>query len=64
MEEDLDKIKQQINDFAIKCGVRYIVFKTTETRLEEGKIVGTNVESEFNTTFDSRNSSTYRVYRG
>lgn len=46
MEEDLDKIKQQINAFAIKYGVRYIVFKTTETRLEEGKIVGTNVESE------------------
>ena len=46
MEEDLDKIKQQINNFAIKYGVRYIVFKTTETRLEEGKFVGTNVESE------------------
>lgn len=46
MEEDLDKIKQQINDFSIKYGVRYIVFKTTETCYTDGKVAGVNVEAE------------------
>ena len=46
MEEDLDKIKQQINKLAVKYGIRYIVFKTTDTAFAEGKVAGCNVEAE------------------
>lgn len=46
MEEEIDKIKQSINELSIKYGIRYIVFKTTDTSLKDGKIVGTDVEAE------------------
>ena len=46
MEQDIDKIKQQICELAKKYGLRYIVFKTTDTKYLEGKVEGTNVESE------------------
>lgn len=46
MDKEIDEIKQKINDLAIKYGIRYIVFKTTDTSLKDGKIVGTDVEAE------------------
>lgn len=46
MEQDIDKIKQEINELAIKYGIRYIVFKTTETNYAEGNVAGMNVEAE------------------
>lgn len=46
MEEEIDNIKQSINKLSIKYGIRYIVFKTTDVSLADGKIIGANVEAE------------------
>ena len=46
MEQDINKIKQEISEMAKKYGIRFIIFKTTEVNYEEGKINGVNVEKE------------------
>lgn len=46
MEEEIDRIKQSINELSIKYGIRYIVFKTTETKFADGKIAEVKVEAE------------------
>lgn len=46
MEKEINEIKESISNLAIKYGIRYIVFKTTDVSLEEGKVIGTNVETE------------------
>lgn len=46
MEQDIDKIKSDIEKLAIKYDLRYIVFKTTEVGRAEGKVIGANVEAE------------------
>lgn len=46
MEQDIDKIKELINDLAKKYELRLIVFKTTDVNYRDGKIKGVNVEAE------------------
>lgn len=46
MEQDIDRIKQEINELAKKYSLRFIVFKTTDVNYEDGKINGINVETE------------------
>lgn len=46
MEQDIDRIKQEINELAKKYELRFIVFKTTEVHYADGKINGANVEAE------------------
>lgn len=46
MESEIDNIKKEIEKLAIKYGIRYIVFKTTDIGLAEGKVIGANVEAE------------------
>lgn len=46
MEQDINKIKQEISEMAKKYGIRFIIFKTTEVNYEKGKINGVNVETE------------------
>lgn len=47
MERDIDEIKQKIDKLARKYGIKYIVFKTTETEFSIASgIIGTNVETE------------------
>lgn len=46
MEEEIDNIKQSINKLAIKYGIRYIVFKTTDIIFADGKIGEVKVEAE------------------
>ena len=46
MEQDIDKIKQEINELAKKYDLRFIVFKTTDVKYIDGKINCVNVEAE------------------
>lgn len=46
MEQDIDRIKQEINELAKKYELRFIIFKTTEVKYTDGKINGANVETE------------------
>ena len=46
MEQDINKIKQDINEMAKKYGIRFVIFKTTEVNYVDGKINGANVEAE------------------
>lgn len=46
MEQDINKIKQEISEMAKKYGIRFIIFKTTEVNYADGKINGINVETE------------------
>lgn len=46
MEQDIDKIKQEINELAKKYDLRFIVFKTTDAKYIDGKINCVNVEAE------------------
>lgn len=46
MEEEINQIKQSINELATKYGIRYIVFKTTDTAIADGTVIGVNVEAE------------------
>lgn len=46
MEKEINEIKESISNLAIKYGIRYIVFKTTETMFADGKIAEVKVEAE------------------
>ena len=46
MEQDINKIKQEISEMAKKYRIRFIIFKTTEVNYADGKINGMNVETE------------------
>lgn len=46
MEQDIDKIKQEINELAKKYDLRFIVFKTTDVKYIDGKNNCVNVEAE------------------
>ena len=47
MEKDIDEIKQKIDKLARKYGIKYIIFKTTETEYSAvSGTIGTNVETK------------------
>ncbi len=46
MEQEINEIKKSINNLAVKYGIRYIVFKTTDIAFADGKIAKVNVEAE------------------
>ena len=46
MEEEINQIKQSINELSTKYGIRYIVFKTTYTAFADGNVIEVNVEAE------------------
>lgn len=46
MEKEINEIKESISNLAIKYGIRYIVFKTTDTIFADGKVIKPNIEAE------------------
>lgn len=46
MEEDIERIKREISNFARKYGIRYAVFKTTKVDFYMNDIEGVEVETE------------------